>query len=75
LAASSVIVIVPDRNPAAEGVKITLMTQLCEAATDVPHVFVCVKFPLATMLATFSVTAPLFFRVTFFAADVVPTTW
>jgi hypothetical protein len=49
-------------------VKVTLMLQLAFVATDVPHVFVCAKSPLATMLVMASAALVLLVSVTFCAA-------
>jgi hypothetical protein len=65
-------VTVPVRDPAAVGVKVMLMVQLPLAATELPHVFVCAKSPLATMLLTLSATDALLLTVTVLAALVVP---
>ena len=71
--ALSVRVIAPVRVPVAVGVKVTLMVQPAPAATELPHVFVCAKSPLATTLAMLSVAVPVLFRVTVSAVLVEPT--
>jgi hypothetical protein len=70
---------VPVRVPVAVGVNVIAMMQFLPAETA-PLVGQVVegasaKSPLTLMLDTFSVTVCAFFRVTFFAALVVPTVW
>jgi len=52
--ASSVIVTDPILLNGAVGVKVTLIVHVSPAASDVPHVSVSAKSPLAEMLAMFS---------------------
>jgi hypothetical protein len=70
--ASSETLIVPVRLPVAVGVNVTVIVHVIPAGTDVPHVFVSVKSPLAVIEVMFSVVLPLFFNVTgMVALDVV----
>ena len=73
-AALSLMVTAPVRSPTCVGVKLTLNLQLAPTARVAPQVFTGIaKSLLATMLAIFSVAAPVFDMVTAFAADVLPT--
>ena len=65
LLALSVIWIVPLRVPEAVGVNVTTMVQLALAERLAPHVFVCAKSPLATMLVSKSGLPPVFVTETF----------
>jgi hypothetical protein len=49
------------------------MLQLAPAASEVPHVLVCRKLPVAAMLVILSVAVPLFVIVIDWDALVVPT--
>jgi hypothetical protein len=60
----SVTISVPLREPPEVGVKVTLIVQEAPAATLVPQLLVCAKFPLAVMLATASAAFPELDRVT-----------
>lgn len=78
LAASSVIVRFPVRNPFCVGVKVTLIRQLAPASTVLPHLLLLVKgnrakSPLVVMLLMFNVATPELVRVTVFAPPVTPT--
>src|SRR5204862_3254271 len=79
LLALSVTVSVPLRDPAAVGVKVTLIVQFPPAATLDPQLLVCPKspglVPVKAMLVMLNV-APLGFEsVTACAALVAPTFW
>jgi hypothetical protein len=74
-AALSVIEIEPVGVPAAVGVKVTEMVQLAPAATLVPQVLVSAKLDEAAILLIVRVAVPVFFKVTVWAALVVPTVW
>jgi len=75
--ASSVMVTLAARFPVAVGLNVTLMEQLALAATLAPHVLVSAKSPLLAplmaMLVIVRAAFPLFVRVTFCAAPLVPT--
>src|ERR1700677_2739744 len=71
--ALSVMVSVPVRAPEVVGVKATAMVQLPLTATDVPHVFVSLKSPLAAMDVTATATEPELVRVTVCAVLLEPT--
>src|SRR5258708_1482002 len=79
LVALSSIVRFGERAPAKAGVKVTLIVQLCPAATLPPQVLVSTKSPgLApniVMLESSRVAFPVLLRVTPCAALVVPTFW
>jgi hypothetical protein len=70
---------VPDRIPAALGVKVTLTVQLDPAATPEPQLFVCAKSPLLVpvieTLEMLTVVLPGLDSVTLCAELVVPTAW
>jgi len=68
-------VIDPVLVPVAIGVKITEIVQLDPALMLLPHVFVWLKSPLATMLLIASVAAPELVRMTLWALLLVPTCW
>ena len=73
--ASSMMFTLPSIVPPVLGANCTLMVQLPPGATLVPQVFVCMKSPLAAMLARVSaVSGSVLVSVTFFIADVVPFT-
>jgi hypothetical protein len=60
-AALSVIVSDAPRDPAADGVNVTLITQFVSAKTLLPHVFVCVKSPaLAPLMAILDMLSDAF---------------
>jgi hypothetical protein len=59
--------------PVTVGVKVTLMVQLADCASDAPQLVLRAKSPLATMLAMLSTAPPVLLRVTVWAALVVPT--
>jgi hypothetical protein len=73
LLALSVIVTVPEREPAAVGVNVMLMVQLPRPATEPPQVFVCAKSPATTMLLTLNAVEALLLSVTDLAALLLPT--
>lgn len=64
------------REPAAEGVNVTIMVQLPPAPTPLPQLFVWAKSPafapLSAILDIFREVLPVFVRVTLCAALVVP---
>ena len=60
----SVIVRLPVREPPESGVTVTLMVQEPPAATLLPQLLVCAKFPLVVMLATVSAAPPVLESVT-----------
>jgi hypothetical protein len=60
----SVVVKVPVRGPPASGVKVILIVHEPLAATLVPQLLVCAKFPLVATLATVSAALPVFESVT-----------
>src|SRR5688572_21520903 len=72
---SDEIVSAPAREPVADGMKVTLITQLAPGATCTPQPFVCAKSPDAEMLKTCSVAPPVLLRMTACAALVVLSTW
>jgi hypothetical protein len=74
-AALSVTLRVPVREPAAVGLKATLMLQLAPAATLVPQLFVAAKSPLAAMPEIVKAEPPVFARVIVCDVLVVPTVW
>jgi len=77
-AASSVMVKVPVRVPAAVGVKVTLIVQFALAANvagSVPHVFVSAKSPDAAIEMIVRGAVPVFVSVTVCAALVVFSAW
>jgi hypothetical protein len=74
-AALSVTLRVPVREPAAVGLKPTLMLQLAPAATLVPQLFVAAKSPLAAMPEIVKAEPPVFARVIVCDVLVVPTVW
>ena len=67
----SVIVSVPVRDPAAVGVKVTLIEQFVPAATDVPQLLAWAKSPLVAMLVMLKAALPLFLNVTACGALVI----
>src|SRR5216110_281518 len=69
----SLTVTYPDRDPAAEGVKVTLIVQAACPASTFPQLFVCEKSPLAMMLMMLSCTAASFVNVIAWEALLVPT--
>jgi hypothetical protein len=71
----SEIVSVPVLAPVVVGVKVTLMSQLAPAPTEVPHVFVWAKSPLGVMLVMAKAEDPLLVSVTVCAVLVVLTLW
>lgn len=73
LAALSVIVTMPVLVPVAAGSKVTLIVQLAPPATELPHVLVSVKSPLAVILVMFKVSVLVSLSVTACAALLVPT--
>ncbi len=54
---------VPNRLPAAEGLKTTLIVQLAPAATDTPQLFVWLKSPVVTSEEIVSDMFPLLVSV------------
>jgi hypothetical protein len=73
--ALSVITMLPVNAPRAAGVKVTVMTQLLPAATEVPQVLVSAKLPLDTILVTLrAVVVLVLWSVTVWPGLVVPTT-
>jgi hypothetical protein len=64
----------PRSAPVAVGVKVTLIVQVAEAATEV-QLLVCAKLPLAVMPITVSVAPPLLVRVMVFPALAVLIAW
>ncbi len=78
-AALSVMVITPERAPAAAGAKVTRMAQLAPAATLAPQVSLLPKSPglapPSVRLEMWSCVPPLFVRVTVSGPLVVPTGW
>ncbi len=54
--------------------KVIVILQFLPAATDVPHVLVCVKGPLAMTLATANAVVLLFVSVTLFVLLLDPNT-
>jgi len=75
LGAVSVTATVPVIPPAAKGLKVTLMIQLCPTARAMPQLFVCAKLLLAAMEEMLSAAAPVLVIVTDCAALVVVTVW
>jgi len=73
--ALSVIVSEPVLAPDPAGVNVTLIVQLAFTARAEPHVLVCVKSPLATMLAMLSGAEPLLVRTTCCTVLPMPTGW
>ena len=71
----SVMVIAPERVPAAVGVKVMLIVQLAPAFSEPPQLLVCAKSPLAVMPVMLNGTVPLLVSVTDWVALVVPTGW
>jgi hypothetical protein len=55
-------------------VNVTEIVHFLPAAIELPQVFVCAKFPLATMLVIASIVLPVLVKITFLAALVEPTT-
>jgi hypothetical protein len=72
--ALSVMLNVPVRVPVAVGVKVTLTVQLLLTARLVPQLLVCVKSPLAVMLAMLAAAVPVFDTVTGWDALLLPST-
>ena len=64
----SVTEIVPVREPAAVGVKVTEIVQVPAAATEPPHVLVWLKSPLAAMPVIVRAADPVLVSVTDCAA-------
>jgi hypothetical protein len=64
----SVMVSVPEREPPAEGVNVTLMLHEAPGATLLPQSLVCLKLALVAMLLTVSAASPLLLSVTACAA-------
>src|ERR1700730_11040651 len=62
----------PDRDPSAVGVKVTLIVHECPDATLWPQSFVWLKSPLVVMLVIVKVAMPLFVRVTVLTALGLP---
>jgi len=60
----SVTVKVPDLVPMVVGVKVTFIVQVLDAARLLPHVPVCAKSPVTTILAIVRVAVPVLLRVT-----------
>ena len=73
--ASLVIVTAPFRIPEAVGLKVTLIMQLAEAASDVPQSFVDEKSPLETMFEILIVDPPVLVSVTLCAELEVLCAW
>jgi hypothetical protein len=73
-AALSVIVIVPEPNPAATGANVTVMVQVAPAATLEPQVFFWAKSPETAIDVIDNAALPEFVMVTVCAALVVPCT-
>ena len=71
--ALSLTVKVPVRDPAAVGLKLTLMAQPAFAASEAAQLFVCEKSPVTVMLAIVSTPGPLLVSVSVLAALTVPT--
>src|SRR5215467_10999758 len=71
--ALSLTVRVPVREPAAVGLKLTLMAQPAFAAREAPQLFVCEKSPVTAMPAIVNTPGPLLVSVSVLAALVVPT--
>ena len=72
----SVIVTAPMLPTAAEGVKVTAITQFVDGWSGaLVQVSVSEKFPLAVMFETMSGVVPLLVRVTCWGALEVPTFW
>ena len=77
--ALSVSVKLPEKLPAAEGVKVRVMVHVPPGAKFAPHVFVCPKVPVdpvfvpAVMLAKARGMFPVFVRVIPGAVPVAPT--
>ena len=69
----SVMVIEPLREPAAVGVKVTLIVQKALAARLEPQVLVWEKSPLAVMLEIVRAAFPVLLNVTLCALLLVPT--
>jgi hypothetical protein len=65
----------PDRDPLDFGLKATLMRQFFPALSELPHVLVSEKLPLAAMLIPVSGALPVLERVTLLVLLVVPTRW
>jgi hypothetical protein len=73
LAALSVMVTWPLREPSAVGVNVRLIVQLLLAGTELPQVLFCAKSPLTTMLLTLKATDEPLLSVTDLTALVLPT--
>ncbi len=73
-AALSAMLNVPARVPVPVGVKVTLTVQLLLTARLVPQLLLCVKSPLAVMLATLAAAVPVFDTVTGCDALLLPST-
>jgi hypothetical protein len=74
-AALSVMVIDPNKLPEALGVKVTLIVQELPAATLVPQLLICAKFPDCVTLEITSGALPILDKVTGCAALVLPIAW
>src|SRR5579862_964177 len=68
----SVTVRMPERGPDADGVKVTLITQLPAGARTAPQVLVVEKSPVTVILPTLRGAAPELLSVTVWALLVVP---
>ncbi len=71
----SVMLIAPVRWPAEVGVNVTAIEQFAPAASELAHVLVCAKSPLAVMPEMLSAALPVLVSVMFCAALVVCTYW
>jgi len=61
------------RVPVAVGLNVTLIVQLAPAPSELEHVLVCAKSPVAAPMETVVDKVPVFFTVTGMLALVVPT--
>jgi hypothetical protein len=73
--ALSVTTRLPDREPVDCGVNVTLIVHDELAATEVPQLLVCPKFPDVAMLAILNGPVPPLVSDTVIAVLVVPTVW
>src|SRR5215831_3647913 len=65
----------PEREPAADGLNVTVIEHEVCANSDVPQLLVWVKSPLALMATIFNVAVPEFVTVTVFAGLFVQRSW
>ena len=72
-AALSLMLKVPEREPVAVGVNVTLMLQLVPAANATPQLLLCAKSPLAVMLLIVSGPVPVLLSVAVCGAPAAPT--